>query len=136
MMNEVMHWATCLIGLPWSPQFNCWALVQQVFSERYGIAMPSVDLVHEGNVRAIKQAAEVSGWVRVEGPALDGDIVVMQGLRGRHVGVMIEIGFKLLLLHNRGHMTPRGPVGGVVAQTLDDVAHDGYQEFQYWRRAP
>lgn len=130
------HWAARLIGIAWTPGFRCWSLVRLVFLERYGIEMPDVSADGDDNTRAIKAAAEASGWRRSDGPEQDGDIVLMMGPTGRHVGVIIAIGQRLLLLHNDGHMTERGPRGGVVAQPLSDATRDGYHTHEFWRRAP
>ncbi|WP_082568907.1 NlpC/P60 family protein [Rhizobacter sp. Root1221] len=131
----VRHWATVLIGRAWTPDFHCWALVRLVFAQRYGIAMPDVAVATDDNVRAIKGAAEASGWRPGPAPAQDGDIVLMQGPFGRHVGVIISTPAGLRLLHNDGHMSDRGPRGGVVAQPLADATRDGYHRYEFWRRS-
>lgn len=134
-METAMHWAAQLIGLPYSrepvpPQsFNCWALVRWVFEHRHGIIMPAVAVDDDSadNVAAIKRAAEVSGW-RPSGartPA-EHDIVLMNGLEGRHVGVMVRADGRLLLLH-----CIEGP--GVCAQPLADLPRMGFSGFVFWR---
>lgn len=132
----MQHWAFDLIGRPWSPSYTCWDLVREVFATRHNISMPALDISSNDNVRAITEAAHVSGWRRVEGEPHDGDIVLLTGLRGRHVGVLISSDGKLLLLHNSGRMTPRGPTGGVVAEALADVIRDGYGSPELWRYKP
>lgn len=126
------HWAAHLIGRPWTRNFNCWALVIEVFRLRWGIAMPDVLADDQGG--AIAAAAEVSGWRPAAGPGQDGDIVVMRGPSGRHVGVLIDTARGLRLLHCAGGMTPRGPTGCVVAQTLAEATREGYHDLSFWRR--
>lgn len=139
------HWAADLIGRPWAPgaqgpgAFDCWGLVRHVFLVRYGVEMPLVqvgDFTEGGNVAALKKAAEVSGWRPVEGAPEDGDIVLLQGPKGRHVGVMVATARGLRLLHADGCMTDYGPVGSVVAVPLDDARQGGYGRIELWRRAP
>ena len=135
--NEGAHWAASLIGEPWTEEHNCWWLVRKVFAERYGIALPPVrvgDLGDVENVAKIKQASQDSGWRPLDEHPADGDIVLMRGMDGaRHVGVLVEDGHGLRLLHSVGHMTARGPSGSVVAQRLRDVEHE-YTEIEVWRR--
>jgi len=135
------HWAAEFIGRPWSPTFNCWSLVREVFLVRWGVEMPELGVgeVHAAdNVALLKAAAEVSGWRPADGPAQDGDIVLCRDLTGkRHVGVMIEQRGCLLLMHNEGYMSLRKgvsvPIGSVLAQLL----HEAIQltEIELWRRA-
>jgi cell wall-associated NlpC family hydrolase len=136
------HWAYSLIGKPWAPggtgpdSYDCWNLVRHVFATRYSIDMPEVrggDFGIIENVAALKHAAEVSGWRPADGEPRDGDIVLMVGPEGRHVGVMIETAKGPRLLHADGHMGTKGPVGSVVAVPLADAIAGGYSEVELWR---
>lgn len=130
------HWAAKYIGTPWSPEKNCWWLVREVFRERWGVEMPSIgvgDLQAADNVAVIKEAASRSGWRPADGKPEDGDILLCRDITGkRHIGVMVQDGGRLLLLHNDGHMGSKGPVGSVVAQPLRDA--EGLSEVELWRR--
>ena len=131
------HWAAGLIGMPYrkgaaGPDcWDCWGLVRHVFATRYGIAMPLVAVADGSadNVSAIKRAAVVSGWRPAAQPAQDGDIVLMQGIEGRHVGVMVEADGRLGLLHAMDG-------AGVCWQGLRDVAAGGFRDFEVWRHTP
>ena len=138
-MNQTMHWATELIGLPYSrgacgpDAFDCWGLVRHVFEQVHGITMPAI-AVGQGddptldNVIAIKRAAAVSGW-QPSGDRLpaEHDIVLMSNVHGRHVGVMVQANGALLLLHCIERT-------GVCAQPLADLARTGFHGFTFWRR--
>lgn len=134
MSAREMHWAGPFIGRPWTPEYRCWDTVREVFALRHGIEMPIVQIGDDTNANVIREASLVSGWVPAEGPAQEDDIVTMDGPTGKHVGVMIRHGRKLLLLHNNGTMRDGRPIGFVVAQKLEDVAADGYHRFSLWRR--
>ena len=134
------HWAAPLIGVEWTPERNCWWLVAHYFKERHGVSMPTVSVGPASgevldNVASIKQAAQCSGWRPVSGPPQADDVLLMRGPFGRrHVGVMLEADGHLGVLHSDGHMTARGPCGGVVWQTLADTTAYGYGNFECWRR--
>lgn len=139
------HWAAPLIGKPWAPgadgpdAFSCWGLVRFVFKHRHGIDIPEIKLGDFGeaeNVAALKRAATASGWKPVDDEPKVDDIVIMKGAEGRHVGVMIDTIRGLRLLHAKGHMGAKGPVGSVVSQLLKDVRESGYYDLETWRRAP
>jgi hypothetical protein len=125
------HWAASLIGMPWVPPAHCWWVVCEFFRRRHDIVMPG----HAAGVPALLEAARRSGWRRAEGPPQEDDIVMLSGAGGRHVGVMVVIDERLLLLHSNGHMTPRGPVGGVVLQSLQEAASGGYGDIELWRKS-
>lgn len=126
-----MHWATELIGEPWTPQRNCWWLVRHVFKSQLGIDMPIVDVQQVDspeNVAAIKAASTRSGWRPAgDSPPREWDIVLMRGPLGRHVGVMVAANGKLGLLHSiEGD--------GVCWHTMDEARRMGYGHFEAWRR--
>lgn len=143
--TRATHWATPLIGKPWRggaagpDAFDCWGLVRWVFERQHGIVMPPVVVGAIGgttvdNVTAIKHAARVSGWHTVVGAPWPDDIVLMHGLKGRHVGLMVLANGRLGVLHANGYHGPVGPVGGVMFQPLAEVAEGGYGNFEFWRR--
>lgn len=131
------HWASQFIGRPWSPDFNCWALVREVFRVRWGVEMPPIgvgDLQAADKVVEIKAAASKSGWRPADGPAQDGDILLCRDLTGkRHVGVIIEWRGRPMLLHNDGYTSEHGPVGSVVCQPLVEATQ--LTSIELWRRA-
>ena len=134
------HWATDLIGLAYRrgahgpDEFDCWGLVRHVFEVVHGVTMPVITVGQKEdasaeNVVAIKSVFTASGW-RPSGarePA-EHDIVLMNGIDGRHVGVMVDANGTLLLLHC---VEPQG----VCAQPLDDLSRGGFSGFTFWRRA-
>lgn len=138
-----MHWAAPLIGRPWEPgaegpdAFDCWGLVRFVFRTQYGIEMPPVSVGVEGNVGAIKRAAEVSGWRLASAPAQAGDILLLRAPgKRRHVALVIDIGRRLAVLHANGYLQRDGrAVGCVERQSLGDLLAGGYRDPEFWRCA-
>lgn len=139
MTTPTMHWAHPLIGTPWTPERNCWWLVCRYFAGRHGVQMPALAIggdPGEDNVAAILRAAQASGWRPARGAAREDDVVLMRGPLGRrHVGVMVEADGLVGVLHSDGSMTPHGPRGQVVFQSLAQATADGYGEHEFWRRA-
>jgi cell wall-associated NlpC family hydrolase len=144
-MTAMTHWAAGLIGAPWRAgasgpgAFDCWGLVRFVFEHRHGIVVPPVVLAVLGgtvvdNVAAIKHAARTSGWHAVEGPPQADDVVLMHGIKGRHVGLMVQANGQLGVLHANGYQSPAGPVGCVVFEPLAGASAGGYGDFEFWRR--
>jgi cell wall-associated NlpC family hydrolase len=134
------HWAAGLIGKPWSPDgegpddFYCWGLVRYALRIGYGVHMPELGVGDQSEgVAAVKRAA--TGWRVGPGPCGDGEIVVMnKPKKGRHCGLMVRDGSRLVLLHADGHLSTAGPVGMVRAHPLRDVLRDGFDSFEIWRR--
>ena len=132
-------WAAEQVGTPWTPDFNCWALVRKFFADRHGVTMPDVaigDLSDAAldNVSAIKRAAMASGWRRIEGDARADDLVLMRTPSGRrHIGLCVGLGAQTYVLHNNGCMTAMGACGMVEVESLDDLMRDGFSGFEAWR---
>lgn len=134
------HWAANLIGTPWRSgargpdAFDCWNLVRHIFWIRHGVEMPEVQIGSDANLAPLFEAARASGWRLVENAAPQADdIVLMRGHTGRHCGYLVEADGRLGVLHADGHQTARGPVGGVVFQSLADATSGGYHNFEFWR---
>lgn len=121
------HWAAHYIGRPWTPEFNCLGLVREVFAIRHDMAMPD-------EATEFLERAYCAGWRRVETHARVDDVVLMDTLNGKHIGVMIEANSRLGVLHNDGHLTERGPVGHVSFTTLATLLETGASGFEFWRR--
>lgn len=135
------HWASDLIGKPWAPgatgpnAFFCWGLLQFIFDLRFGVDMPRINIESDQNSGAIRVAAQASGWKRVDGQPAEDDIVVMNGVNGRHVGFMTRANGMLGVLHADGCMGTKGPQGSVVFHSLAEATSCGYSDYEFWRRA-
>jgi len=126
-----MHWAQNLIGLPWSPEQNCWWLVRKIFRDRLQIELPE----EAAGVLILAGAAHDTGLRPHEGLGQADDLVLMRFRDGRrHVGVMVQANGKVGVLHNDGYMTPAGPVGCVGFNTLHELTRAGMRDFTFWRR--
>jgi hypothetical protein len=102
------NWGAAYIGKGWAPNaegpedFFCWGLVREVFRVEHSIELPFVAVGDEtaDNVRAIKQAAEVSGLRRVHRAPHDGEIVVLTSTREIHAGLACELNGRMGLLES------------------------------------
>lgn len=130
------HWAASLIGKPYQrggvgPEaFDCWGLVRHVFMVRWGISLPLVAVADAevDNGSAIRQVATACGWWPVDDPRpQDGDIALLHGLEGRHVGVIVAADGGLKLLH-------AFEGAGACAQSLGEAALAGFTQPEFWRR--
>lgn len=127
------HWAYHLIGKPYRAgssgpdEFDCIGLVRYYFRQRHGVELPDYRL-EEGSPKELWRFVRSTGWRRVDQPPAEDDVVTMDGLDGRHVGVMIRCSEGLSLLHAVG----KGDRGQVVRQHLGLLL--GYRNFQTWRR--
>lgn len=133
------HWAVEFIGKPWRSgalgpdAYNCWGLVRAVISQRLNLALPSLEIGSNENISALAQIILSRGWYPVFPPALEYDLIVMRRLGERHVGIAVEAGGKITVLHANGHQAVSGPVGCVVTQTPQQLAEEGYKTFELWR---
>lgn len=140
MHDKSMHWASQMIGRPYErgasgpDSFDCWGAVRFYFKGALGIEMPAIEVGPDSdsidNVLAIKRAASVSGW-KPSGDRLpaEHDIVLMDGLEGRHVGVMVRANGTLLLLHSLERV-------GVCVQPLSELQRNFFHGFVFWRFEP
>lgn len=104
------HWATELIGKPWSfgatgpNDFDCWGLARYVQAVRYGVEMHALGHGYSYEdwrlaADAIEADEERQHWVQVTTP-VDGDLVLM----GRnklpiHIGIWIYANGGFGVLH-------------------------------------
>lgn len=124
------HWASSLIGQPWSEERNCWWLVREVFLTRFGLELPVIDVgqAKEDQSHNIREVTAVGGWRPVEDPnPAEWDIALMRGPMGAHVGVVIQANGRLGLLHSTEGF-------GVTFQSIHDLGRMGYSRPQFWRR--
>lgn len=105
------HWAKDYIGKPHArnadgpDKFSCWGLVRHVFRTRHSVELPPVavgepEVPTLDNVRAIKAAAQVSGFRRVSRAAQDGDVVLMRNIVELHCGLVVRANNCTGVLHS------------------------------------
>jgi hypothetical protein len=127
-----MHWAAQFIGKDWAPDgggpdaFSCWGLVRAFYRAEHGIELPfvAVGQADVNNVRAIKQAAQVSGLRRItDRQARDGEIVVLPSVLELHAGLAAVANGRLCVVESsRGR--------GVTMSPWREVVGSG--EFELW----
>ena len=125
------HWSLGLVGLPWSVDFHCWTLVQQVYAQRFGIALPDMQYDALSLLAAIRafgdKQAEYAHWVKTDIP-VEGSVVVMAiGSRPRHVGVWVDVDGGMVL-HNLES-------SGVILSSVEAIARVGFRVTGFFNRA-
>lgn len=130
------HWSAPLVGKPWAPEFTCWDLVRVVQLGQFARVMPAYDLADERAPEHLRSVVQASGWQRAQGhdPA-EGDVMLMRGPDGLHVGVVIKPRGQTELLHNLGGMVDGAARGSVRIDPLLDLGRLGYGRFELWRAA-
>jgi cell wall-associated NlpC family hydrolase len=117
------------VGRPWTPTFNCWALVQLVQRQHFGREMPPLDIGLQPDRQQQRVLAALLGrgrpWAVTTTPAC-GDVLVCRSADGPHVGVMLD---GRRVLHNRGSLRQ---AGGVRVDRVVDLATAGYSRLTYW----
>jgi cell wall-associated NlpC family hydrolase len=128
------HWANSLVGKPYRAgasgpdAFDCIGLVRHCFKSLHGVDLPDY-AVHYGSPEDLRKFTRATGWRRGAFPAVDQDLLVMEGLDGRHVGIVVATSDGLGLLHAAG----TNDHGQVVWQPLDTLF--GYRNIEIWRRS-
>lgn len=127
------HWAAGYIGRPWRREADCRALVRDVLLEHFALHVPAllgVDVPTD--FAGVRQAATQQGWRPTADAPAEGDILVVHGADGAHVGVFIQYG-PLGVLHAPGGVDK--PAGARFDE-LRDLLASGYSRPQVWRYQP
>lgn len=127
--------ADAYIGLPWLPKgdtahgVSCWGLVVLFYREQLGIALPNYPHAPDAlpAIRAEIERAIDSGHWQLVGMPQDGDVVTMSRRDApHHLGVFVA--GRVLHITELSRM--------VVAQTLQQLAHNRWGRLRFWRCTP
>lgn len=138
------HWINSYLGRPWradceGPEaFDCKGLVRVVQACQWGRDVPPLLQVGPHTDWAeVRASCQRSGWqLKAEGvAAAEGDILLVRGLNGPHVGVFVQLGRRLLVLHAHGLVRGGRQVGRVRLNALCDLLAGGYSRPQIWEFA-
>jgi hypothetical protein len=139
------HWALPFIGKPWRPNgmgphdYDCRGLVRAVYVLRLGRDVAALMPQNAHDPQTVIQAALDDGMVQVgrgvDVPGQDLDIVMMTSPLGPHVGVLVQDGDRLLLLHAVGGIEDGKAHGEVFAESRQSAAMRGFGRFLHWRLA-
>ncbi len=137
------HWSAAYVGLLWAQRLTCWVLTQRVQRERFGRALPDFtpgEPEHQGERAAeLQQAIAASPWRPVAGDvqaqAREGDVLMMRGEHGPHIGTIVMLRGPAVL-HLVGGQREDGGVWG--SSRVDDfaaLARLRYGHLRLWRAA-
>ena len=131
--SSASHWSAKYVGLAWALLFNCWHLVALVQLEVFGRVAPIFDpSTREDDLRAVVAA---SGWRRTKEAAQDGDVLLMHGPDGPHIGVIVVLDRRTHLLHNLGGVDEASgkTLGSVRLDPVDKLGSLQYGRLELWR---
>lgn len=135
-------WINEYLGRPWredceGPEaYDCKGLVRHVQRLVWGHEVPP--LLQIGTATdwaAVRASCRSSGWAPIgEGDtARDGDVLLVRGATGPHVGVFVRVDRRMLVLHAHGMLVQGQQVGRVRLNSLCDLLAGGYSRPQIWR---
>jgi cell wall-associated NlpC family hydrolase len=131
-----MHWASALIGLPWSAHgsgpdlFNCWEFVRMVQARHFGRTLPDIANPEDtlGLGRAFRDHPERRRWDKVPRSA-EGDCVLLRQSRHPiHIGIWLDV--------DSGGVLHCSREAGVVFQRPDALRLNGWLVEGFYRFAP
>ncbi|MES2435052.1 MAG: hypothetical protein V4586_14665 [Pseudomonadota bacterium] len=121
------HWASAYIGMEWTRDATCWHFCARVWSERFGITVPLIEIDGadpRATRRELAHSAEKRGWIEVVSPAEGCGVMMAQGAHPCHVGIWLDLGGVLHCVEGAGAIfTP--------AERLVDL---GYRIVGFYRR--
>lgn len=132
-----LHWSAAHVGRLWTPTFNCWAFLSELQRERWDRRMPNLAIAVGKFTweqwRTLSTLLRDTPWARIEGRGREGDVLVVRGMDGPHVGTFSGES-RQRVLHNCGYVGKDGrPVGSVRHDALDDLLVAGYSRPEVWR---
>ena len=133
---EATHWSAAYIGLAYGIDFTCWDVVRAVQRDVYARDLPAMQIGFEPspeNWQALRETLAGSAWHRVFDGGREGDVLLMRGPDGPHVGVVVDHCYNLSLLHNLGSVDDGIAHGSVRVDPIHALGLLGYGRFEYWR---
>ena len=124
-----LHWALGYLGKPYlegsngPDNFDCWGLVRDVCAKRIDCQMPLLNIGRHDNYSAVSEA--IKGWVKVDPPYQEYDVLTMRGIFGRHVGICVKANGRVMMLH--------AEVPQVQIAEVEKLSILGYKDVQGWR---
>jgi len=128
------HWTMKYLGQPWTPEQNCYYWFRRVMVEQFGRdgLPPDVAVSERGSARlAMREltdkAAERYGWTRTESPCEGDAVMLAEGKRSSHIGVVVYFKEKLMVIHARKNT-------GVVMSDAMGLKINNLKITGYWTR--
>lgn len=123
------HWASEYIGQPWiKGERDCWAFVRQVWAERFGLAVPVID-VDPARLREVVRAftghPEFGNWVEVAYPREGDGVLLAHSRHPTHVGVWVDV--------DGGGVLHCDQASGVVFASVTALTRCGWTVQRYYR---
>lgn len=138
------QWINDYLGRPWradaeGPEaYDCKGLVRAVQRRVWCREVPA--LLHVGMTTdwaEVRASCVRSGWRPVAdgGAAQPGDVLLVRGTGGPHVGVFVQVDSRLQVLHAHGLVRRGVQIGRVRLNSVAELLGGGYSRPQVWRFA-
>ena len=102
------HWIMQYLGQPWTPEQNCYYWFRKIMVEQFGRdgLPPNIVVSEQGSARVAmreltSEAVKSYGWTQIETPREGDAVLLAEGKRSSHIGVVVCIKEKLLVIHAR-----------------------------------
>lgn len=124
-----------LIGRPWHPNacgpvaYDCRGLVAHVLEHHFALPVPPLLRAEAAAAAPLLGAEVAAGWRPVAAGPQAGDVLVVRGRAGAHVGVFVHYG-SLGVLHS---VEPPAAAAGVRFDRLDNLLAAGFARPTVWR---
>jgi hypothetical protein len=138
-----MSWLSDYIGKPWREDaegpdaYDCKGLVRAVQARVWCRPVPA--LLNVGRLTdwvAVRASAARDGWRPVATKPVEGDIVVVRGKEGAHVGTFVTVKRRLQVLHAHSCIKAGVQIGRARLTPLPELLMGGYSRPEVWRFAP
>lgn len=135
-------WLSDYIGRPWREDaegpaaYDCKGLVRAVQARVWSRAVPAllgVDRLTDW--AAVRASAALDGWRPVQAVPVEGDILVVRGKDGAHVGTFVTVRRSLQVLHSHSFIKGGRQLGRVRLTPLPELLAGGYSRPEVWRCA-
>ena len=99
------HWAAAYIGTEWARDANCWHFCARVWTERFSITVPLIEVDGDdprATRRELAHSAERRGWAEVATPTEGDGVMMAKGAMPCHVGIWLALGGVLHCVEGAG----------------------------------
>jgi len=129
------HWTMKYLGQPWTPEQNCYYWFRKIMVDEFGHdgLPPNVEVSEQGSARlAMRELTDEAvarhGWTPTETPREGDAVMLAEGKRASHIGVVVYLQEKLFVAHAQ---KGAGVVlSGVLGLKMNNLKITGYWTYE------